>query len=559
MASPQVYSAASTPSSAGSPANIAPAPPTLAIKPMPNNAHMMMMMPSPGSCDSPISLGPKKEWIIPPRPKPGRKPATDTPPTKRKAQNRAAQRAFRERRAARVGELEEQLKETEEERLKREALMKAELDEARTQITKLEADLRRVIDEAIEWRQRHHKSEEMLEMERKDKEALNTELVYLRNGARSTGTNAVALPPRRKRGQQKNQAMTSPQNITTDSKPDPMGCGNCTSNSGCACIEQAMTIATSSCGRCSPDSHCECLEETLKGSITASNSPEVDMKRVFSSSSPINHNKRPRLSIEEATSQEIDFTALFSSKPIQISEQTSRDYVSDITTSRPPPGETCGFCDDSTYCACAEAAAVAAREQEIENRLPPLMNEVTPPPSDTDVNMSETYKLPSLYPNHHLHQSINSSDNQSQRHKSAGTSSTNSCVNGPGTCQQCQDDPKSGLFCRSLAAIRAADPSFSGCCGQGGPGGCCKDQSSASKPGPSESPALPSGAALSCADTYKTLASHRNFEAASDELSTWLPKLATVAPTYPGRAAMDIDAASVMSVIKYFDVRFGRE
>ncbi|SPQ21526.1 30cf1118-da73-4909-86a1-d81a5c66912c [Thermothielavioides terrestris] len=50
-----------------------------------------------------------KEWVIPPRPKPGRKPATDTPPTKRKAQNRAAQRAFRERRAARVGELEEQI------------------------------------------------------------------------------------------------------------------------------------------------------------------------------------------------------------------------------------------------------------------------------------------------------------------------------------------------------------------------------------------------------------------------------------------------------------------
>ena len=54
-----------------------------------------------------------KEWVVPPRPKPGRKPATDTPPTKRKAQNRAAQRAFRERRAARVGELEEQLEELE--------------------------------------------------------------------------------------------------------------------------------------------------------------------------------------------------------------------------------------------------------------------------------------------------------------------------------------------------------------------------------------------------------------------------------------------------------------
>jgi hypothetical protein len=65
--------------------------------------------------------------------------------------------------------------------------------------------------------------------------------------------------------------------------------------------------------------------------------------------------------------------------------------------------------------------------------------------------------------------------------------------------------------------------------------------------------------ALSCADTYKTLASHRHFDKATDEISNWLPKLSTVAPRYPGRGAMDIDAASVMSVIKYFDVRFGRE
>lgn len=38
----------------------------------------------------------------------------DTPPTKRKAQNRAAQRAFRERRAARVNELEDQMKQMED-------------------------------------------------------------------------------------------------------------------------------------------------------------------------------------------------------------------------------------------------------------------------------------------------------------------------------------------------------------------------------------------------------------------------------------------------------------
>jgi hypothetical protein len=65
-----------------------------------------------GLQDAPVSisqLSTSKVWVLPPRPKPGRKPSTDTPPTKRKAQNRDAQRAFRERRAARVSELEELL------------------------------------------------------------------------------------------------------------------------------------------------------------------------------------------------------------------------------------------------------------------------------------------------------------------------------------------------------------------------------------------------------------------------------------------------------------------
>ncbi|KAI9690680.1 MAG: hypothetical protein M1820_009914 [Bogoriella megaspora] len=50
-----------------------------------------------------------RQWEIAPRPRPGRKLATDAPDTKRKQQNRDAQRAFRERRAMRVKELEAEL------------------------------------------------------------------------------------------------------------------------------------------------------------------------------------------------------------------------------------------------------------------------------------------------------------------------------------------------------------------------------------------------------------------------------------------------------------------
>jgi hypothetical protein len=64
---------------------------------------------------------------------------------------------------------------------------------------------------------------------------------------------------------------------------------------------------------------------------------------------------------------------------------------------------------------------------------------------------------------------------------------------------------------------------------------------------------------LSYADAYKTLATHKHFDKASDALSDWLPKLQTSLPRYPARAPLDIEAASVMHVIKYFDVRFGRD
>ena len=164
--------------------------------------------------------------------------------------------------------------------------------------------------------------------------------------------------------------------------------------------------------------------------------------------------------------------------------------------------------------------------------------------------------------------------------------------NGPGTCAQCVADPKSGLFCRSLAAnFEKNNPGGGGggCCGNGGPGGCCKTAPSQLQPQQQPPPTLPSltalgqpgggpnnnsfGLSLSCADAYKTLASHRHFDAAADDIGSWLPKLKALPVPRPsgpvggrrhggrgrdGRAPIEVEAASIMSVLKDFDVRFGR-
>ncbi|KAF1962536.1 hypothetical protein CC80DRAFT_570570 [Byssothecium circinans] len=67
---------------------------------------------NPGA--SPIGAGPMSaNCQIPPLPKPGRKPATDEPTSKRKAQNRESQRAFRSRKAAKLSEMQSQLESAE--------------------------------------------------------------------------------------------------------------------------------------------------------------------------------------------------------------------------------------------------------------------------------------------------------------------------------------------------------------------------------------------------------------------------------------------------------------
>src|SRR5271155_3992153 len=109
--------------------------PSLCIKPSPSPAS-----PPPNSVTTPSSLT-TKEWVIPPRPKPGRKPATDIPPTKRKAQNRAAQRAFRERRAARVGELEEQMKQMEEEEEQKRCVLEADIERLQREVEEYSTNL----------------------------------------------------------------------------------------------------------------------------------------------------------------------------------------------------------------------------------------------------------------------------------------------------------------------------------------------------------------------------------------------------------------------------------
>lgn len=493
--------------------------PALAAKPA-APALASASSPSPGTPGSVTS----KEWVIPPRPKPGRKPATDTPPTKRKAQNRAAQRAFRERRAARVNELEDQMKAIDDEH-------DAEIAAFKREIGSLSHEVEQCRNETNWWRDRCRALEKEVSAERNAKEALVQELRSARPKKDSSIPDQVPLPPRRSARNAPSAAQVDTRRETNGNEGGdaPMGCSNC-SSAHCQCVEDAFVMPG--------------IEEQEK---SHSRRPGFQ-----DSGSRQKEHAGPEIK-PEPEEMEVDFTSRFAG--IQPQAEASN------TVSSSPAVDPCGFCQDGTPCICAEMAAQEEhrpRRNSFENnRLAPIQNlsQFTPPPSEGDVRSEVT--LPSI------------------------SEATNPCANGPGTCAQCQADPRSTLFCKSLAASRSASGTPSGCCGgKGADGGCCQSQpqsqrpprssrtprraAAAANPAPKPPPQSADSLTLSCADTFTTLSRHPNFSRASDEISSWVPKLHTLpnprdlppVEQPEARGPMEVEAASVMGVLRYFDRRF---
>ncbi|KAK5654926.1 hypothetical protein OQA88_6682 [Cercophora sp. LCS_1] len=589
------YSAPLTPASASSPtASVVSTTSRIAILPATGPKSSAIRNPAAAAnMASPSASGPltmtSKEWVIPPRPKPGRKPATDTPPTKRKAQNRAAQRAFRERRAARVGELEEQLEEQKEEhdRLVR---------EMQDRITHLEIETQTLRShcqslEALLEKERSARSTSMMSSQVSQTQLQSSQMsasisrhVPIAPRGIPTTTKYFRQPPEPR---QMSQSFSISQIISppdTSDVPLELSCGNCNSNGPCVCADEALQDANMpiGCGGCTLGSRCACLEETIKATMAA------DLKRPRSPGSSLStgsDGKRQRSDVGMAL--ETDFTAMFAS-----SSNNDNSSAPAVTLDLPveshtrplasiEPKDSCGFCEDGTYCVCADSIVTFSANPPASSGQPVTQQTHTPPPSEDDVvpipmevTATGAIKLPGLQ------------SGQRNRPKPPPPKTTSKCgPNGPGTCAQCLSDPKSGLFCRSLAANfernnRQGQEQSGGCCGNGGPGGCCKagnSNAAGSKVNSSSSSSSASGLglSLSCADAYKTLASHRHFDEAADDIGSWLPKLRAVPvpPERPlpgvehlsgrghittGRAPIEVEAASIMSVLKGFDVRFGR-
>jgi hypothetical protein len=430
----------------------------------------------------------KKEWVVPPRPKPGRKPAADAPPTKRKAQNRAAQRAFRERRAARVGDLEEQMKEMEEREGK-------EREELQDRLRELETSVENYNRLLLSWQERYHELQLRFENERKLRENAEMAVIQWRE-RRGSSMDVAPLPPRHHHLMQDGGQSHAAENLNIINGELPIGCGGCSQNSRCECIEQVLEM----------------------GNLTTHPSTN-EMNRPLSPVSPIDAQIPTHFPTSDHNNLEIDFTAKFSTqRPTPVATSTS------TSSALQPMPDPCGFCQDGTPCICAEMAAEASNSSNSSKRFSEPSG--TRPPT----RLAMVTESP--------------------------------CAKGPGTCAQCLSSPNSTLFCKSLAATRAnrtlhtqsrSSPRQKNDEARNSPVG---GGTTASTPGATV--VGRTGPMLSCADTFTTLSRHPAFERANEELGSWMPQLATGTMTTP-LSAFEVEAASVMGVLKFFDRRFGNE
>lgn len=494
------------------------------------------------------TLSTSKVWVLPPRPKPGRKPSTDTPPTKRKAQNRAAQRAFRERRAARINELEEMLADVNQERDEREQHLHQKLNA----ISEENNELRNALDELR--RELRSFSSPMHTQSYGHEPVMHDRRPY--------GSSSMSYPP------SMNQMASPPTSENSYSALDrALEMAPRAPEAVPETVQEADAQEEENCMVCTKDD-CLCVSIGIKEAKTAT--PVSTPAQSSSSSAPLGTvplkrrrtNNAPNLNPfkklkKDVPSEEVDFTAQFAKPPAPAPAPTHSHAPSShhlLHNNNNPPSSTdshlsnpstpidkCGFCADGTPCLCAEAAADESSNMadiQQQNTLPPLFADPSTP------KPNEKVRLPSL-------------SNTGRQEPN-----TSSCTGNPGTCSQCQADPMSTLFCTTLAShiedkgksTAQAKSSGDGCCGgskSGGAGGCCKDKSSTSAAplapttaAQEPAPGAP-GSFIPCSAAYQTLSRHKDFSRAN--LGQLVGKLYT--------RGMQVEVSSVANVLRELDRR----
>jgi hypothetical protein len=259
--------------------------------------------------------------VVPARPKPGRKPATDEPASKRKAQNRESQRAFRARKAAKLENMQKQVQTTESQHRDAMTKMQSELHEKEMRIKDLETQLAR----SREAEKRTASERDYWKEQCGQPPAPHLQL-QIPSHSHFTMPNPFAdkpdvhFPPQLPHSRQDSPTRASVTSFTGYHTPTAMEMG---------------------CGKCSLGGECTCMAELSR--LSPSGNPfmaPVPLPRRSSAHSPM---KGPEVrAVEIFSDREIDFTAAFAKR-----KRPSMGFITDASD-----GSRCGFCTDDSNCLC---------------------------------------------------------------------------------------------------------------------------------------------------------------------------------------------------------------
>lgn len=272
----------------------------------------------------------KKNWELPPRAKPGRKPDLKACDTKRKEQNREAQRAFRERRAAKVEELRDELARRHEEWKKEMDLLKREHEVERNSLFQTLGQLKAEAFHQHQRAEREAKRRKELEEELMKRQRFD-EHRYLRTARwSSNSTNSSANMPS-SISSISSSAQISPTNTGPfPLLPEPIASPN-----------TDRKLPSSACRRCGREGGCHCVESTL----ARLPDPEQNLDA---------HEPAPqKQQQQQQETMEIDFT------------RSTQNPNSDLSIEP----ESCGFCTSPDNCLCNISAQDPAADQSSVSRL----------------------------------------------------------------------------------------------------------------------------------------------------------------------------------------------
>ncbi|KAF2021246.1 hypothetical protein BU24DRAFT_487702 [Aaosphaeria arxii CBS 175.79] len=345
---------------------------------------------------SPLGGGPASgSYVVPPRPKPGRKPATDEPASKRKAQNRESQRAFRARKAAKLTEIqsaaetanlqhqqEMNLKEAELTRMQTHVKqMQRELDRLRNEARRSESLIKDMTRERDQWRAKTFERDETIkQLTSRDDSAVGMGWAdqSVQGFHNALNASSHSSPSRDSLGPF--TPLTSASHDHTPRASD-LGCSNCNATAG----------------------ECACMDELTRYSTSTSALDSVPLARAShrNHSHSVNHNHQAN--VVNFAEREIDFTAQFSKpKTVRDDKTLSIPFITDPGTAT-ASHDRCGFCTDDSNCLC------------LDQSLQPTKAE-----------------------------------------QSAPTQTTNShSTTGPGTCDDCMRDPKQRAWCQRISQLRS--------------------------------------------------------------------------------------------------------